>query len=192
MQIEYEAMFPRIDKTEMRQRLQKAGARLVKKECLQKRVVFLLPRGVTIKNGWLRVRDEQDKITMSLKSIGRAMKEQKEVCLQVDSFEKAKLFLTSLGCREKAYQENKRELWNLGDAEIVIDEWPFLEPLLEIEGKSEAAVKNAAKKLGMEYKEAVFYSADTLYSEKYGVTENKVNNHTPLIVFNMKNPFVKK
>ncbi len=67
MEIEYEATFTNISKEVIRQKLQDAGATLVKPEFLQKRSVFKLPTGHEIKGGWLRVRDEGDKITMSLK-----------------------------------------------------------------------------------------------------------------------------
>ncbi|EKD58979.1 MAG: hypothetical protein ACD_56C00015G0007, partial [uncultured bacterium] len=67
MQIEYEATFANIDKDEVRDRLQKAGGRLIKSEFMQKRRNFNLPRGNEIEGGWMRVRNEGDKITMRLK-----------------------------------------------------------------------------------------------------------------------------
>jgi len=83
-------------------------------------------------------------------------------------------------------------LWKIIDGlEITIDEWPFLEPFVEIEGDSEESVKNVAEKLGFNYKDALFCSIDTLYSKKYNLSENVINNRTPKIVFDMKNPFIK-
>ncbi|MCX6762561.1 MAG: hypothetical protein NT093_02140 [Candidatus Moranbacteria bacterium] len=66
MQIEYEATFENIDKEEMRERLKKAGAKLVRSEFLQKRTTFNIP-GKKYENigAWARVRDEGDKITLS-------------------------------------------------------------------------------------------------------------------------------
>ena len=113
---------------------------------------------------------------------------QKEVCLEIDNFENARIFLEKIGCIKKAYQESKRELWELDNVEITIDEWPFLEPFIEIEGKNEEDVKKATKKLGFNYKDAFFGSADFLYAKKYGVHEDIVND-TPRIVFEEKNPF---
>lgn len=193
MEIEYEATFTNIDKKKMRATLKKAGAKLIKPEFMQKRVVFNLPSGHEVNGGWLRVRDESDKITMSLKIVdGKRIEDQKEVCLVVSSFSDAELFLTKIGCERKAYQESKRELWSLDDVEIMIDEWPFLEPLVEIEGKSERSVKDAAKKLGFDYNKAVFGSATTLYQEKYNLTTEYINNKVPSITFGGENPFVKK
>ena len=53
MEIEYEATFSEIDKEEIRTMLKKVGARLVKNEFMQKRVVFNLPKGHEINGGGL-------------------------------------------------------------------------------------------------------------------------------------------
>ncbi len=192
MDIEYEATFINIDKDEMRAKLKKAGAKLIRPESLHERNVFYLPKGHEIKGGWLRVRDEGDKIVITLKVIGGTrIQDAKEINLEVNDFEKANEFLMALGCKKKAYQENKRELWNLDGVEITIDEWPFLEPILEIEGKSEKAVKLACKKLELNYSRALFCAIGAIYSKKYGISEHIINNKTPKIIFKMKNPFKK-
>jgi len=192
MEIEYEATFTNIDKQEIREKLRKIKGKLIRPEFLQKRIVFSLPKGNEIKGGWVRIRDEGDKITMSLKVVdGMGIKSQKEICLKINNFKEAEEFLTILGCEKKAYQENKRELWKIDGIEVTIDEWPFLEPFVEIEGDSEESVKNIAEKLGFDYRNALFCSIDTLYSKKYNFSEDIINNQMPKIVFNMENPFVK-
>lgn len=190
MNIEYEATFIPVDKDEMRKKLRKAGAKLERSEFMQRRTVFALPKDHEIKNGWLRVRDEGDKITLSLKSvIAGKIEDQKELCLEIDDFDTANKLVETIGFKTKSYQESKRELWKIGDVEITIDTWPFLEPLVEVEGESEEKVKEVSEKLGFEWSDAKFCSADTLYAEKYGVSEDVINNETPKIVFDMANPF---
>lgn len=193
MQIEYEATFANINKDEIRGRLKSVGAELVKPEFMQKRRNFNLPKGNEIEGGWLRVRDEGDKITMSLKVVAKneAIDDQKEICLVVDNFEKAQEFLSAIGCTKKAYQESMREIWMLDGVEICIDEWPYLEPYVEIEGESEEAVKEASEKLGFDYAKAVFGAVDQQYKEKYGISEEIINNVILEITFNGENPFVK-
>lgn len=189
--IEYEATFPNINKDDIRQRLEKAGATLVKPENLMVRSVFELPSGHKIKGGWLRVRNENDKITMSLKVVnGNKIEDQKEICLKIDSFEEGVKFLESLGCEPKAYQESKRELWILDEVEITIDEWPYLEPYVEVEGKSEEVVKSVSTKLDFDYSQALFCSVDTLYSNKYKITADYINHQIKRICFNEPNPFI--
>ena len=137
MEIEYEASYLNIDKDEVRSRLKKAGAKLIKPEFLQRRYVWHFPKGHEIYGSWIRIRDEGDKITMSVKIVdGRNLEDQREVMLTIDSFDKAREMLNLIGCQERAYQETKRELWHLDGAEITIDEWPHLEPFVEVEAMS--------------------------------------------------------
>jgi adenylate cyclase class 2 len=190
MEIEYEATFPNIDKEKVRAVLRKIGSDLVRPEFLQKRVVFNLPSGHEINGGWVRVRDEGDKITMSLKIVdGAKIENQKEICLNVSDFDAAEELLINLGCERKAYQESRRELWMINNVEITIDEWPFLEPFVEIEGKSEEDVKSVADKMGFDYSKALFCSVATLYGKKYNLPEEFINNKTPRITFGGANPF---
>lgn len=190
MNIEYEATFPNIDKVNVRERLSRIGAVLMKSEFLQKRAVFHLPVGNEIKGGWLRVRDEGDKITVSLKVVdGATIADQKELCLTVNSFDDASHLLESIGCRKKAYQETKRELWKIKDVEVTIDEWPFLEPFVEVEGKDETSVKEVSETLGFDWVHAKFCHVGTLYGEKYGFPEEVFNDKTPMLLFGMQNPF---
>lgn len=193
MQIEYEATFININKDEIRKKLKDVGAKLVRPEFMQKRYVFNLPVGHEIKGGWVRVRDEGDKITMSVKIVdGVNIENQKETQLVVNNFKQARNFLKLVGFIEKSYQETKREIWQFEEVEITIDEWPFLEPFVEIEGNSEEVVQLVVEKIGFNYKDALFCSTDTIYSKKYNLPEEFFNQQIPKIVFNMENPFLKK
>jgi adenylate cyclase, class 2 len=189
MNTEFEAKFTKIDKAKVRLQLKKVGAKLLRSEFFQKRVAFNLPKR-SVKKGYLRVRDEGDKITISLKYVnGKKIDDQKETQLVVDNFENAVSLLKLMGCKPKAFQETKRELWSLDGVDITLDEWPFLEPFVEIEGESEEVVKSVSEKLGFDYKKAVFGAVDTLYNQKYGTPKDIINNHTPKITFSSKNPF---
>ena len=190
MDIEYEATFPSVNKDEIRKRLKNAGATLLRPEYLQKRIPFHLPKEKRGKNKFARVRDEGNKITLSLKIFdGEKIENQKEICLTVNSFDDAVKFLEGIGCEPKSYQESKRELWELDNVEIMIDEWPFLEPLVEVEGKSEEEVRKVSEKLGFDYSKALFCPTGKIYQMKYNIPEDKINT-APKIVFDMVNPFI--
>ena len=191
LEVEYEATFTNIDKNTVRELLRSAGAKLVRAEFLQRRSVFHLPSGHEISGGWLRVRDEGDRITMSLKIVdGDKIEDQKELSIAVDDYANTKVFLESIGASCKSYQETKRELWILDGTEIAIDEWPYLEPFVEIEGDSEESVRMATEKIGFDYSEAVFCQVSTLFARKYGIEENAFNDQTPLLTFESDNPFI--
>jgi len=190
MNIEYEATFSDVDKDEVRSRLKRAGAELARPEYLQRRVPFNLPKERQLKNTWLRVRDEGDKITLSLKAIdGDKIENQKEICIIVNDFNETVKLLELIGCEKKSYQETKRELWALDGTEITIDEWPFLEPFVEVEGKSEEEVRRISEKIGFDYSKALFCDVGKLYQMKYGIHTDQINT-AEKIVFNMENPFL--
>jgi hypothetical protein len=65
------------------------------------------------------------------------------------------------------YQETKRETWQLDDTEVVIDHWPWSAPYVEIEGHSEESIKAVAAKLGFDWTNAKYGSADTVYAAEY-------------------------
>jgi len=182
MNIEYEATFTQINKDEMRKKLKQAGAKLIQPEFLMKRNVYQPP--IEIKEGWLRVRDEGDKITMCLKQMtGTTITDQKEIEFEINDFKAASKLLESIGCFNKSYQETKRELWQLDGVDISIDTWPGLKPILEIEGQSEKEVKAIAEKLNFNWSKAIFFSADEVYERELGIPRDVINNKTPLITF---------
>ncbi len=145
LNVEYEATFCDINVDEIREKIKSLNGKLLKPMFDQKRTLFNLPKGHEIKGGWLRVRDESDKITMTLKIVksNGSIERQKEIELIVNSYENAVNFLKTIGAEEKTVQETKRELWELDGVQLMIDLWPFLEPVIEIEGKNEADVKKA-------------------------------------------------
>ena len=65
MKTEFEATFIDINTNDIRHRLQEIGAELVRPETLMRRVNFFPPQDDT--SGWMRIRDEGDKITLSYK-----------------------------------------------------------------------------------------------------------------------------
>jgi adenylate cyclase class 2 len=194
MIIEYEATFQDIDKENMREKLKSIGAILIRPEFLQKRVAMLPPSGHEIKGGFIRVRDEGDKTTLTLKIVdGTGISDQKEIGTTIGDFESTVSLLNTIGCASRTYEETKRELWKLDDVDITIDEWPFLGAIVEVEGKNEQEVKKISEKLGFDWSHAKFCAIGTLYVEKYGLgpidLANKTGKPTNL-TFNGENPFL--
>jgi len=190
--IEFEVTIPNVEISEARRRLRKAGAFLREPLHLQKNIMLFLPKGREIKGGWLRVREEKDKVTMSLKIVdGGKITDQKEFEFIAENAADACEFLEKMGAVEKARSEKRRENWDLDGCEISIDEWPFLESFIEVESRNEDSVRAAVEKMGFEYGKCRICAVDVLYHEKYGISEDAVDNHTPRIIFDMKNPFLK-
>ncbi len=194
METEWEATFWPVDKDEVRRRLTDAGATLIYPERFMRRVNLYPPDEEYALRAWVRIRDEGDKITLSIKERrgdNSQMDHQGELALTIDNFERGQELLRLLGCRDKNYQETKRELWKLQGAEITIDEWPWLEPFVEIEGISEEHVRDVSTALGFDWSTARFDTADKIYAEKYGVEYQYVNRNIPRLTFEGPNPFQK-
>lgn len=191
METEFEATFLNINKDEIRERLKRAGAVMIYPEYLMKRVVFKTP--VPIKGGWMRVREESDKITMSLKIVdGEKVENQREIQLTIDDFDAGVEFLETIGAKRKSYQETKRELWKLNEVEITIDTWPGLHPFVEIEGEDIKSIKKVSEELGFDYGEAYFGAVDRIYEMELGIRLDVIDNHCPLITFeNPPKPYEK-
>jgi len=192
MNIEYEATFANIEKDDIRTRLAKVGAALERVEFLQKRYTFDVPDTCRLSNAWVRVRDEGNRATLTLKDMpseGGTIDDQKELEVIVSDYDEAVAIMRNMGLVEKAYQESRREIWLLDDVEIMIDEWPWLEPFVEIEGVGEQVVKNVSQKLGFEWEDAIFGAVCVQYKRKYGVSHEVINFQTKRFVFGEPNPF---
>ncbi len=193
LNIEYETTFSNIDVDKVRRKIEETGGRLVKAKFNQKRTIFNFPKGHRVKGGYLRIRDEGDRITMTLKVMqsNGSIEGQKETELIINNYNKAVNLLKIIGAEEKAVQETKREIWEIDGVEIMIDWWPFLNPIIEIEGKNELEVRKVSEKLGFTWQDAIFDSIDYVYSKRYNISADVINNDTPRLIFNMKNPFIK-
>lgn len=175
---EYEAKFINIDVAKLRENLNNLGFIRVKEESLMARKAYGLKDNP---NKWARVRDEGDKITMTIKEEDKTLGIHgvKEAEVVVDNFEMACSFLEFCGFYEKAYQETKREIWAKGSVEIMIDTWPGLKPFIEIESDAVDQVEKTAIALGFDMKNAFYGGVGNIYEHLYSLDVN----HLPVITF---------
>lgn len=191
MKTEYEATFYPIDRSEIRSKLKSTNATKIYDEFIQDTYSFMNPRQTDVNGPWVRVRKEANRITLAYKDVKNFgnIEDQKEIELEVNSLENIVEFLNVTGFTLKGQLQSKREKWLLNNCEVTIDEWPYLEPYVEIEGETEEVVKDTAALLQFDYSTAYFGSVDGFYSKKYDITEEQVNT-TPIVKFNMDmNPF---
>lgn len=176
MQTEIEAKFLNVDHDALRRKLEQVGAELVQPKRLMRRNNYDYADGRLQKtNGWVRVRDEGGKVTLSYKQMNdRSLHGMQEIDLVIDSFERAEAFLTAIGLEIKSHQESKRESWKLGDVEVELDEWPWIKPFAEIEGPDEASVREVAKRLGLDWSGALHGSVEVAYQAEYDVTDDEI------------------
>jgi adenylate cyclase class 2 len=178
METELEAKFLDVNPDKLRLLLKQNGATLVHPERLMRRKNFdYSDRRLEKIGGWVRVRDEGDKVTLSFKQIfDRTIEGTKEISLKVEDFEKMDEFLAVVGFECKSYQETKRERWDFNGVEVTIDTWPWIPTLVELEGKSADELKAAAEKLQLDWKKALHGSVENAYQAYYDISEDEINN----------------
>lgn len=192
MQTEIEVKFLNVNHDAIREKLKTLGATLEQPMRLMRRSIIDYPdrRLQETKDGWIRIRDEGDKVTLTYKeSQEHQFGGAKEIETTVESFEKTRDIFLAAELTEHSYQETKRETWVISDVEIVLDEWPWLNPYIEVEGSSEAKVKEVSAHLGFDWKEAVFGSVTTAYRAQYpSITKDEHISKIPRIIFGAPKP----
>jgi adenylate cyclase, class 2 len=177
MQTELEAKFLNVDPDKLRELLKKNGANLVHPERLMRRRNFdFIDRRLYKIGGWVRVRDEGDKTTLSYKlTVNDTLEGTKELCVTVDDFDKASEFLLAVGMYQKSYQETKRERWDMDGIEVTIDTWPWIPTFVEIEGGSELRLKDVAAKLDLDWSSAMHGGVAPVVCRYFDVTCDEIN-----------------
>lgn len=177
MHTEIEAKFPGIDAGKLRAALASKGATLEHAEVLMRRKNYDYPdRRLEKIGGWIRVRDEGNKVTLSYKQLNaRTLHGTKEVNVVVDDFDKTCQFLETIGMVAKSYQETKREKWGHKGVEITIDTWPWVPTFVELEGPTEELVKEVASDLGFDWNTAMHGSVESIYQMHYDFAEEEID-----------------
>lgn len=171
MNIEFEAKFY-INPDSLKKRIKDQGGKVIQPLSLMKRWIFT---DENKPNSWARVRDEGNKITMSYKTFDKSKKidSVQELELEIDSFDKGCQMIEQLGLSKTRYVENMREVWQLSDCLLMIDQWPALDPFIEIEGPSKHEVEAVADQLGFDMTRAVYGPTAQLYEQEYGVSREE-------------------
>lgn len=193
MEQEIEAKFLNVNHDEVRTKLKELGAVCKVPMKLVRRTVLDYPdRRLQKEGAWIRLREELDgSIELMLKKVAsNELGQTFEQPVGVTDYEAAQKFLLAIGMDIKAEEESKRELWHLGDIEIMLDEWPWVNPYIEIEAPSEDKVKDLASQLGLSWESACFGSVIPVYTEKYGIDEESFKNAEMSITFDAPVPDV--
>jgi len=171
MKSEIEAKFLDVSIDDIRDRLNAAQAVLEHPMRLMKRALIEEPHHVK-ENSFIRIRDEGDKTTLTFKRRTlpdgtTTIDSTKEIETTVGDFDTAVEIFSEAGWQYITLQESRRETWHLDGAEVVIDEWPWILPYIEIEAESEEIVRAVAAKLGLDWKDAAFGSVDIIYQRDF-------------------------
>lgn len=168
MQVEIEAKFIDVKVEDVRAKLKRLGAVCEQPMRRMRRVAIDSEFMRTGKDSFLRVRDEGNRVTMTYKQFDDlSVSGAKEIEVEVSDFEATIAILEQAGLPNHTFQETKRETWRLNNVEIMLDEWPWLKPYVEIEGQSEDKLREVAQNLGFDWSQAVFGDVMAVYRAEY-------------------------
>lgn len=121
-------------------------------------------------NKWLRLRKSNDKIELTLKHVyiknDVKIQKVKEYEVNTSDLNETNLLLENLGLVRRNYQEKIRHSYKFQSAEIEIDEWPMLDPYIEIECDDENLMHELISKLELTNNEIVSLNTEQLYKRK--------------------------
>lgn len=154
MQTETEVRFEVSSPRDARKRLRGGRARFQEKR-FEHNTVFDDSRESFYKAGkLLRLRQDDKGVRLTFKEPlpSKRFKVRNEFEFFVSDYDEAKRFLEKLGYRVSREYEKKRERWRLPGVLATLDELPF-GCYMELEG-SQAAIRRAAKLLGLDFSRA--------------------------------------
>lgn len=171
MATEYEAKVLDINPLSIKELILSQGGELAGVAFMRRYVYDIDPND---KSRWIRLRDTGKDVTLTVKEIVHdGIDGTHEVEIKVDNFEATNELLEKLGFTPKAYQENRRTSFILDGARLEIDEWPIIQPYLEIEADSRKEVVRVAKLLGFDETQLTGENTIKIY-EKYGIDLNEI------------------
>ena len=178
---EIEAKFFPVDKEKIRATLKKSGYKLEKPERMMRRAIFDDIDNPEMTAHYIRVRDEGDGVyRLSAKiHVGEDgdISGNREVDVTLSNYDDAIEILRLAGLKGEKYQETLRETWvaerDGEEVEVTINTWPMLEPLVEIETKSEDVLRKCAKELGFDWDKKIVTAIVEVYMKVYGWSQEE-------------------
>ena len=181
---EYEAKFLNIDVDSIKKILRKNGAKKLHNPIKYYRVIFKRCEEKGDKPGFVRIRDEGSKVTMTTKVFENIKFPQEHEVTIGETFEQGLRFLRSIGLEEKSYQETIREKWTHPLAhEITFDIIPGLPIYMEIDCTDEDKLNKLVSLLKLDKKDMHYGSYDKTFTEYYGIPSQKIIDKTPKLTF---------
>jgi adenylate cyclase class 2 len=191
MKPEIEARFLHASFEALREKLRAAGAEPQYPMRSMRRVLMDYPdhrlnRG---EHAWslVRIRDEGVRTLLTYKQISRAAdRETHEIEVEVSSYEQTIALLEHIGLVATTEQHTHREVWHLEQCEVSLDEWPWLPPMVEIEGPDEQSVRSMSSLLGFDWQDKIPGNALDAYLKVYpDITDDDIKN-MPLLTFDVE------
>jgi len=167
--IEIEARFKEVDIPKLVQAANKLGGIDTGEHLLEETIFYDNELKWRNEGKFARLRSFNGKNIFTYKHIkADSIDGTEEIEFEVSEPDKLKDFLERVGLTPFRVQQKKRQTIKFDGVVLDIDSWPMIPPYLEIEGDSEAKVRNIAEKLGLSWEDALFIDARKII-EGYGI-----------------------
>ncbi len=167
---EIEVRFLEINKGELIAKLKGLGAEDHGEELLEEIIFDDANLGWLKANEFVRLRQSNNGIFLTYKNHKAATATgTEEIEFKVGDMQKAQDFLERLGLIAYRRQQKYRHSLQLGEVVFDIDTWPKIPTYVELEGPSEQALKDAAQKVNLDWKNVVFENARIVIEQKYHI-----------------------
>jgi len=173
---EIEARWINLDKESIIARLDKLGAKKTG-DYFFKEWIFAYPEWTT-QFRRVRIRTDGTKTWLTYKANATwAVDSTEEVEFEVPSAEDAVTFMHAIGMPLSRAQEKKRASYELDGITFDLDTWPKIPMVLEIEADTEASVREGARLLGLEWKDAIFEDQLVVHRKHYGIDLHQIKEY---------------
>jgi adenylate cyclase, class 2 len=164
---EIEVKFALRNREQLVQRLRAAGAEMLYPETFEDNIVLDRRGELRTKGALLRVRKFGKYTLATFKgpvAFEGGVKKREEVQTGMESFDRAIQIFDSLGFKPTFRYQKFREVWRLGEVEVVLDRTPIGE-YFEIEGPLEV-IRSTVEMLDLNMEEAIRMSYSDLYRQQ--------------------------
>ena len=176
---EIEVRFLEIDVTETVKKLLLMGAKDLGEELLEETIFYDADKKWLGEKKVVRLRKTPTKQLLTYKHTTHDFPNgTEEIEMTVDDLAKTKSLLEALGLVAFRVQEKKRRVFLWDGVEFAIDEHPMVPPYLEIEGPSETLIKDAARAIELDWKNAHFESSRDFIEKIYQIPLTSLKIYT--------------
>ena len=168
---EIEVRFLEVDKSLLIKKLISLGAQDRGEDLLEETIFYDKNyKWRDVENKFVRLRKNNTHVSLAYKHHQQENVDGvEEIEFDVSDAQKAEFFLEKLGLVAYRHQQKKRHSFLLDGVVVDIDTWPRIPTYVELEGSSESELKRIAKKLELEWEDALFESARTIIEQRYNI-----------------------
>ena len=161
---EIEAKILEVDTDELREKLDGIGASKVFEKQVSSEF-YDFEDGRIEENGQIRLRTIGDNsfVTRKIDVDDDRAKVKEEIEFDVENPDEVRKFLKSIGLEKIETGQKRRAKWHKNSVEYVIDWYPGIPPLLEIEAPSHQKLEESFEELGFSFEETVDWGSDRVH-----------------------------